>query len=210
MILLEALDHEFAAAVIGAQRIRASAGGGVGQVVFRPLVAVLRLGLHGLAVHDQDQRRGHEEGRVDTAEHDLDRGVIECLDVLRRDQAGEEERRALVDRDQALQRIDDVLGADRLAVGEGGVLDQMEGVGLGVRGDLPLLGQQRQDLALRVDGSHALVEVRRRHIFGVVLDLGGIDRAEDLRRGDDDARLGLSERGGEGDCRRHRKAAEPD
>src|SRR5262249_10076467 len=88
-----------------------------------------------------------------------------------------------------VERLLHRVGRQRVTVGEDDVVVQRERIGEPVRGDLPLLGQQRLELAVVVDLPQGLVAVVEQRVGdGSAAPRGVVERAG--RQGLADGRLG--------------------
>ena len=171
-------DGHLRAAVPALQRIGAGAGD-VGREIGLAVVAAL-IGLHQLLVEDEDGGHGGQERREGFRQRELHRLGVGRGDRAGLQHVGEQVGRTLVDAQQPLDRVDDVARLHRRAVGELGVVAQLERDFLGVVRDLPAFGQLGDQVALGIDADETVIEVHRRHVVGVVGDLRRIDGAEDL------------------------------
>jgi hypothetical protein len=77
--------------------------------------------------------------------------------------------------DDAAERIDDIVGRNRIAVRPFGVVAQMEGVDLAVVAHVPALGDAAGGIAVIVEGGEALIEVIRDIGLGHARQLLGIE-----------------------------------
>jgi hypothetical protein len=114
-----------------------------------------------------DLHREHQRAEG-LAEHDLHRAVVGGGDAL--DLVGVDRAPARMDlRQEHVEREDDVLGRERLAVVPGDALLQVEGVGERVVGDLPLAGERRLGLEVGRVAQQRLVDVAGDHVGRAVL-----------------------------------------
>ena len=178
VVVLVGLDDHAAAALPAIQHIGPGAGDIAGQEGLAVIAALI--GPDGLGIDDHHRRHRRQERRIGLVQREAHRTVVDRLHRAVAEHVGEQIGRPLVEAQQAFDRIDHVLGGDRAAVGEHRVAAQGEGEHGGIRRHLPAFGKLRNDLATGIDGHQPVIEVHRRHVLGVVVDLGRIDGSDDL------------------------------